>query len=248
MTMYTVNLGAEFPEKVRVPDESKPAFDPGIMLLMELRDILRGLPEVIASKVSAIETPPVQPVVHVSEPDLSAIVTAVNGIKPGANADDIGKSIARHLNPDQGSERTVFLQAFEELANKIDFRLQGVGRAFGSSGPSNIADNANRQLGIVSITGTLPQLPLAANPLTGQTTVAVASTAVQLPNEVLINGLVVQALAGNVGKVYVGASGVTSGTGFELQAGQAASAGIVNANTMWVVGPNVGDGVCFIGS
>lgn len=241
-----VALGAEL---VKVPDISKPAFDPGVQLLLEIREMLRGLPDIVAAAATnqpAIE--PVRPIVQVAEPDLSAIVTAVNGLKPGATAAEIGREIAKQINPQPITENSALLEAFRELADKIDFRMQGVGRAFGSSGPSNIADNAQRQLGIVSITGPLPQLPLSANPLTGQTTIATGGTAVQLPNEVLINGLIVQALAANVGKVYIGASGVTSGTGFELQAGQAASAGIQNANSMWVVGANIGDGVCFIGS
>lgn len=88
----------------------------------------------------------------------------------------------------------------------------------------------------------------------GAAKVAVTSTAMQLtasPTSML-NGAIVQALAGNSGLVYVGFSNVTdlggAHPGYELQAGQAMPVGIVDLSLIYVVGVTVGDGVCFIGS
>jgi hypothetical protein len=185
------------------------------------------------------------PTVVVSEPDLSEIVNAVNGLKPGATADDIGRAIAANLNPQEKAENTMMVEAMRELVEKIDFRLQGVGRAFGSSGPSNISDNAERQLGQVSIVGNSYMGSITAPPNTGQSTwssgAAAQLTATSIP---ITNGLLVQALAANTAKVYVGPSGVTSSTGFELQAGQATSF-TCNPDLLYVIGSHSGDGVCW---
>lgn len=148
-----VDLGAEFlPSK----QEALPAPDPGIELLREIKTALLALPQVVDA-VAAIQRPaPVipAPYVHVAEPDLSAIVTAVNGLKPGADTRDLARMIASELNPQAQSDQSLMVEAMRELVEKIDFRLQGVGRAFGSSGPSNISDNADRLLGHVTVDST----------------------------------------------------------------------------------------------
>lgn len=82
----------------------------------------------------------------------------------------------------------------------------------------------------------------------GQKTVAAAGTAEAISGSVAVNGVIVQALAGNAGNVFVGDSSVDSTNGFELQPGQATSVAIDNLNKVYVDAANNDDGVCFIGS
>jgi hypothetical protein len=72
------------------------------------------------------------------------------------------------------------------------------------------------------------------------------TSAVQLSSSSTVpaNGIIVQALAANTAKVYIGGSGVLTTTGFELQAGQAVSF-TCNLNTLYVIGSNNTDGVCW---
>lgn len=250
-----VKLGAEFlRSNGTVPEDLEgKGTDPGDQLLMEIRAALLALPRVIeravasqprpSTEVRYIPPPPVPPApapVVISDPDLADIVTAVNGLKPGATADDIGRAVARNLVPPDQTGNGLMVEAMRELIEKIDFRLQGVGRAFGSSGPSNISDNANRQLGIVSISGTS-----SAQPVDFSQTVAVTSTAVQLASHPLTNGCIVQALMGNTAtNIKVG---FTNSPTYELQPGQATSCAVPNTNDIWINGTS-GDGVCVIGS
>ncbi len=85
-----------------------------------------------------------------------------------------------------------------------------------------------------------------AAPCTGQQTVT--TTAAALPNQALVNGIVVQALSANTGTVHVGAAGVTSASGYPLSAGQTVSFGVTNADAIHVLGENATDGVAFAGS
>lgn len=76
------------------------------------------------------------------------------------------------------------------------------------------------------------------------------TTAVQLSatSHALSNGLIIQALSTNVASVFIGASAVTTSTGFELQPGQATSIAVSNQNLPYVIGSNSTDGVCWIGN
>lgn len=96
-----------------------------------------------------------------------------------------------------------------------------------------------------SVTATPAALPAA--PVNGRAVVLVTNTAVQLASNVLVNGVIVEALAGNSDNVYVGNSTVTTANGYELQPGGATSAGVLNTSAIWVNGAS-GDGVAFIGS
>lgn len=242
-----VQLGAEF--LIPVPDEFKKGPDPTVTLLQEIRAALVALPHLVASAVQPAPFPELpRPIVHVDEPDLSAIVTAVNGLKPNSTPREIAAEIVKQINPVPQTDQTVVVEAMRELIDKIDFRLQGVGRAFGASGPSNISDNKDRLLGHVTV-DSLPAITTTpvANPATGSdfpVLVAVTNTAVNFPAHPLSIGAIVQALAGNSGIVKVG---FTNAPAFELQAGQATSAGVANSGAMWVNGA-AGDGVCVIGS
>lgn len=88
--------------------------------------------------------------------------------------------------------------------------------------------------------------PLPASPITGQQTLA--TTAAALPANALQNGLIVTALPANTGTVYVGAAGVTAGSGYPLSAGQSMSFAIANASGIAIIGTNATDKVAFAGN
>lgn len=243
-----VQLGAEF--VVPVPDEFKKGPDPAISLLEEIRGVLVDLPRAIdAMTHHALPQP--RPYLHVEEPDLSAIVTAVNGLKPQANPAEISREIVKQLNPMVQTDQSYMVEAMEKLIEKIDFRLQGVGRAFGASGPSNISDNPERLLGhvtvdsIPSITG-LVGTESTVGPVVGQKTWT-SGAAVQLSStsHPMTNGILVQGLQGNTNLVEVGPAGVTLGDGYQLVAGQATSFTCADINLLYVIGSHSGDGVCW---
>jgi len=74
-------------------------------------------------------------------------------------------------------------------------------------------------------------------------------TAVALStSQAISNGVIVQALSTNAGLVYIGPSGVTTSTGFQLQPGQATSVAVNNLSTVFVIAATSGDGVCYVGS
>lgn len=97
-----------------------------------------------------------------------------------------------------------------------------------------------------TIAPTGPGLP--ALPLSGQTTSTGTAVAISTSSLPLLNGVIVQALAGNSGNVYVGATGVTTSNGFQLQPGQATSLAVNNLNVVYVIAATSGDGVCYLGS
>lgn len=113
---------------------------------------LRLLLESLSRLAQPVIVPP--PVVTIPPPDLSAVVTAVNGLKPGVDADEIARAIVKVIAPimpsgDGGT--AVALEAVTDALKKLEFRMRGQVPAFGASGPSNISDNPNRLLGIVSV-------------------------------------------------------------------------------------------------
>ena len=80
----------------------------------------------------------------------------------------------------------------------------------------------------------------------GQTTSN--STQVQLTASSLVptNGVTVQALSANTAKIYVGLTGVTTSTGFELNPGQQQQFSPANANLLYIIGSNNTDKVCWL--
>lgn len=97
-----------------------------------------------------------------------------------------------------------------------------------------------------TLTGTSVVDNLGSTVYTGQKTVAVTNTAIAISTaQTIKNGVIVQALAANGANVVVGGSSVTTGTGFQLQAGQATSLAINDLSSVYVNG-TAGDGVCFI--
>ncbi|WP_420104162.1 hypothetical protein [Bosea sp. (in: a-proteobacteria)] len=97
------------------------------------------------------------------------------------------------------------------------------------------------------------QTPTPSTVIAGQGRIATASTAVCLPSAALQNGIVVKALAGNVGSLTVGPSGVTTatdgtGNGYVLAPGEAMSFAVSNASLVCFNGTGVGDGVSYAGN
>lgn len=100
----------------------------------------------------------------------------------------------------------------------------------------------------ISPNSSLPNPVLPTTPLTGQKTSTGTAVAISSTSQPLVNGVIVQALSTNAGLVYIGGSGVTSSTGFQLQPGQATSTAVANLNEVYVISVSSGDGICFIGS
>lgn len=107
------------------------------------------------------------------------------------------------------------------------------------SGAWNVGLNAS-----TSAIGTVGTTTTTA-PTTGQTKwTSGAAVQLQAGSVVPTNGIVVQALSANAASVWVGASGVTSSTGFELQPGQSVTF-TCNVNAIYVLGTSANDGVCW---
>lgn len=92
----------------------------------------------------------------------------------------------------------------------------------------------------VTVTSTNPSVIIS-----GQQ--AVTGSAVALASHALVNGIVVTALVTNANPVYVGPSGVTSGSGYVLVPGQSISYGVTNSNHVYILGTS-GDNVTYTGN
>jgi hypothetical protein len=83
--------------------------------------------------------------------------------------------------------------------------------------------------------------PLAA-PVVGQIKIAVTNTAVALPSNVLVNGIVIKAKSTNaVAGAFIGGAGVTTtddgtGNGYKIVPGEAMSFAVPNSNAIYVNG------------
>ena len=95
----------------------------------------------------------------------------------------------------------------------------------------------NAQGGLVAEVGTTPVF--------GQKTQAGVATAIVASSTPVKNGIIIQALSTNLSSLYVGGTGVTTITGFELQAGQATSMAINDISVLYIIGTS-GDGICYI--
>lgn len=79
----------------------------------------------------------------------------------------------------------------------------------------------------------------------GQTTSNTSAVQLNSSSTPSTNGILVQALSANAASVYIGGSGVTTSTGFELQPGQAVAFSASNITALYVIGANNTDGVCW---
>lgn len=119
-----------------------------------------------------------------------------------------------------------------------------------SSGHPIVNINGTVTTSVSNFPATQPiSLALPTTLFSGQTNVAVANTAVQLPTHVLIGGFVTgYANPLNTGNVVVGPSGITTSTGEILEPGKPFTAYISNTNLLYVNGANVGDGITWSAS
>lgn len=94
--------------------------------------------EQLLATVDALRTALLQmptPVVNVSEPDLSAVVNAVNSLRPGATADEIGEAIVSRLGGGEGSQIEPVLAKLTTALETLDFRMKGMGAGNSIAGP-----------------------------------------------------------------------------------------------------------------
>lgn len=87
-------------------------------LLQSIWMALRRIEDNLALPPAPLELPPIQ----IPEPDLAAIVTAVNGLKPGPTAEEIAAAIAATLTPTPN--RDPVIDKIVEALQKLDFRMQ----------------------------------------------------------------------------------------------------------------------------
>lgn len=79
----------------------------------------------------------------------------------------------------------------------------------------------------------------------GQKTVNTSAVQISSSSTVPTNGIIVRALAGNSAPIYVGGSGVTTSTGYELCVGESISF-TCNLNTLYIISAtSTTDGVCY---
>lgn len=232
------------------PEPEQP--DLTLVLYRRILNALSGLQMALAN----LQIP--SPTVQVSEPDFEGLVQALMGTRPEMiDYDQLAQLVRDAINipaPVVNVDNSAMAGGLGDLKEVLDglaFSIKGIGR-MGSGGGSVSLQPGQTLQGInspVTVTGTVTTsgAALPSTPLYGQTTVSVTNTAVQLPSHALTQGVIVQALAANVNNVVVGDSAVTTGNGFQLQAGQATSAGVANTNALYVNG-TANDGVCFIGS
>jgi len=104
----------------------------------------------------------------------------------------------------------------------------------------------SNNIGSVNVAN-FPSTALPSAFYSGQQTSTGTAVAISGSQSITV-GVIVQAKSTNTNSVYVGPSGVSSSTGFELQPGQATSMAVNNLNLVYVISTHSGDGVCYVGS
>lgn len=94
----------------------------------------------------------------------------------------------------------------------------------------------------VNAVGTVGTTPAIVN--VGQKASNITAVQLSAASTVPTNGIIVQAISTNTASVFIGGLGVLTSTGYELQAGQAAPF-TANLNTLYVIGTNGTDRVCW---
>ncbi len=103
---------------------------------------------------------------------------------------------------------------------------------------------ANRDLAIGMVA-----LDVPSTLVYGRKTVTASGTEVALAaSTALKHGVTVKALLGNSNNIHVGLNGVTTSTGFQLDAGQEIFLKVANLATVYIDADTNGEGVSFIGS
>lgn len=114
----------------------------------------------------------------------------------------------------------------------------------------NVLKPINPEIGSLSSIRPLPFsiMPWDTSFLVNQAKITTADKAVNLLSlDQPTLGILVKALKDNENVIYLGRAGVTSDSGFELEAGDAVIIGVNNAKeNVYIVGSTAGDGVCFV--
>lgn len=132
--------------------------------------------------------------------------------------------------------------------NQHQIAVAGVIYGFDPANTANINAayvNANGQILTIGSSGGAA----ASNPssiISGQQ--ATTTSAVALPSQALTNGIVITALANNVGTIYVGPAGVSNTTGYPLAPGASISYGVTNLSAISIIGINTTDKVAYTGN
>ena len=96
------------------------------------------------------------------------------------------------------------------------------------------------------VSATISPGSLPATLVNGQQTVT--TSAVALPSGALTQGVVLEALSTNTVSIFVGATGVTTSTGYELQPGASIGIAVDNTNRIFVRCTSTSPVVSWIGS
>jgi hypothetical protein len=111
-----------------------------------------------------------------------------------------------------------------------------------NDGSGNTINSTSNALNVFT-SGTVGTTAASIN--TGQKTVGTSATQLSSTSTTPTNGIFVQALStNNSGGVFIGGSGVTTSTGYQLLPGQATSL-TCNLNTIYAIGSASGDAVCW---
>lgn len=112
-------------------------------LLLSAWQTLRRIESAIGAR---IEVP--APQVTVTPPDLTAIVTAVEGLNgtPGPTAEDIARAIADVLVPARADDSSDALRQVAEGLKMLDHRMQGMGKQAYGGGSVSFSDAGYRQM------------------------------------------------------------------------------------------------------
>lgn len=99
--------------------------------------------------------------------------------------------------------------------------------------------------------GSIP-IVMASDQMIGKSVVvvfqhSVGTTQSQLPDNAIGYSVTLKSMNNNSSVIYVGVSGVTPSSGFELSAGESVSLSVDNTNRLYVVASDINQKVCVIG-
>lgn len=124
-----------------------------LQAILELHAVLAGLPAPVVNVAPpAITVSPAE--VYVPEVDLSSIVTAVTGLKPGADASDIAEAIVNRLQLPSVPDSSGPLAEVAAALEKLEFRMRGMGtQAYGGGSVTLLPNQTVGVSGLPNLTG-----------------------------------------------------------------------------------------------
>lgn len=137
---------------------------------------LRRIEDNLALPPAPLELP--SPHITVLPPDLTDVVEAVNGLKPGATADDIARALAAVLAPPGAPVEIPGITEFNAAVKELSWRLKGVGaQAYGGGAVSMAPGQTVGISGEVEITNDLGNpIPVRQSGATAATVTRVAAS------------------------------------------------------------------------